>query len=86
MKNETLASRILKDKFCPRGQILWRWSWPQRSGLGLGIEGHGLGLESPGLGLGRDCHGLDLRILALTTSLFNTHWVSGLADTRKSEH
>jgi hypothetical protein len=48
--SETLASRILEDKFC---------------GLCLGLEGHGLGLESHDLGLDLGILALALRILAL---------------------
>ena len=40
-----------------------------REGLGLGLEGPGLGLGTYGLGLGLEGPGLGLRVLALTTSL-----------------
>ena len=46
-RGQALASRILEAKFCVLG-------------LGLGLEGPGLGLEGPvlGLGLGLECPGL----------------------------
>jgi hypothetical protein len=49
----------------PKGQFVWPWSWPRRSGLGL--EDRSLGLESSGLGL--EGPGFGLRSLTFTTSL-----------------